>query len=58
MVSLPSRRIPLRTAADRERSVQRIASRRRLDDEDGQRSHMHPLLKCTPKNSLGTKGEG
>ena len=49
---------PLRTAADRAHAVQRIASRRRRDDGDGQRSHMHPLLKCTPANSLCTKGEG
>ena len=49
MVSLPSRMIPLRTAAYRAHAVQRIASRRRLDDGDGQRAHMPPLLKCTCK---------
>jgi hypothetical protein len=48
----------LRTAASRAHAVQRIASRRRLDDGDGQRAHMPPLLKCTPKNFLCTQGKG
>mgnify|MGYP003415199820 CR=1 FL=1 len=57
MVSLPSRMLPLRTAADRAHAVQRIASRRRRDDGDGQRAHMPPLIKYTPAHSLGTKDD-
>ena len=47
----PSERTPLS-----ERPIPWI-TRRRLDDWDGQRSTRHPLIKCTSKNSLRTKGE-